>query len=97
MSTIKTVIGAACVVALLSGCPATVPRVEVREVIVPCMVASQIPSEPLYTFEELSQPSSPKEEAEAIVALYSDYLNAKAYGDVLRYLIAPCIGVKNEN
>ena len=81
---------------LVAGCAST-PQVETKYIVTPCIEALQLPSEPLYTFEGLSQPTSPKEEAEAIVALYSDYLKAKAYGDTLRYLIIPCTGVKNEN
>lgn len=84
-------------IGMLSGCPATLPKVETKYVVTPCVKATEMPSEPLYTFEELSQPKNAKEEAEAIVALYSSYIAAKAYGDALRYLIVPCTGVKNEN
>ena len=82
---------------MLTGCPATLPKVETKYIVQPCVNASVVPSEPMYSFDELTQPSNPKEEASAVVALYEDYLNARAYSDTLRYLITPCLGVKDEN
>jgi len=53
-----------------------------------------IASQPSYTFDTLPQPTTPREEAEAIRALYVDMNTAKTHADVLSYLVAPCIGVK---
>jgi len=78
---------------MLSGCD-TLRRVERVELIVPCIKASSIPPQPSYLFDTLPQPTTPREEAEAIRALYVDMNTAKTHADVLSYLITPCIGDK---
>lgn len=92
-----TVIALLLSTSLLTGCPATLPQVVTREIVTPCVKASELPTKPEYEFDSLPVPTSNQEDADAVKALKIGFEQAKVYSEVLEYLIQPCIGVRNEN
>jgi len=78
------------VFSLISGC-ASKKEVITREVLMPCVASQSIPDKPDYRFGTLDKATTPEAKADAVYALYSDWVLADAYANQLRLLITPCI------